>query len=138
MAKMTKEKLKAIGIFNPHNFCTIGGGRIFVGYSPQVTGRAYRTAKWQVCGVREKTDPKAFWMDNGQKAFDVNGVAANSSGTHAEIKEIQRLAAIAWATEKYGIDDWVKDPFGDYQERRVWERVAALLDGVEQKAYQVV
>jgi hypothetical protein len=121
--KLTKALLSEHGIHNPHNFCTAGGGKIYIAYSPQITGRAYRSASWQVIMPNGKTDPDGAWCDNGQKSFDVNSVAVPECDTPHKRKEYQRLAAIAWATEKYGIDDWVKDPFGDYQQREVWERV---------------
>lgn len=125
--KLTKAILREHGIVNPWIFCNRGGGKVFISYSPQITGRAYQSARWQVISPGRKTDPDGHYRDNGHKTFSVNSFAGK--GTHSKIKEQQRLAAIAWATEKYGIDDWVRDPFGDFQQREVWERVVEKIRG---------
>lgn len=121
--KLTKAILKDRSIHNPHNFCTTGRGKIYVGYSPQDTGRAGRSAKWRVIGPGIKTDPQAHFMDNGCKTFHVHPMNAE---THHAAKERARLEAIAWATEHYGITEWVRDPFGDYQAKETMERVIAF------------
>lgn len=122
--KLTKKVLQEIGIHNPHNLCSTGGGRIYVGYSPDIRGRASSCAKWQVIGVRENTDPSTAWYNYGCKTFTVGGT---SRMTHAQSKEQERQAAIEWATKKYGITEWAKDVFGDYQEAAVIERVKEIL-----------
>lgn len=122
--KLTKAILKAMRINNPHNLCTVGCGKVFVIYRPQMTGRAHQNAAWQVIRPGYKTDSQGSWRDNGHKTFNV---WAKGNSTHNEVKEQQRLAAIAWSTEKYGITEWVRDPFGDYQEKTTIDRVVAMV-----------
>lgn len=114
---VTKAKLREFDIVNQHNLASCDGGlHVWVGYSPADTGRAYRSAKWQVCRVGFKTDASAsaWWGDNGNKTFNVY---------RREEKESQRLAAIEWATKRYGIEEWEKSPFGSYHPKGTLAKV---------------
>lgn len=118
---MLREKLR---VFNSHNFCSAGGGFVWVCYTPQTTGRGYRAASWQVVRIDGKpTNPGGPWYDNGWKTFSVYG---------REYRELRRVEAIAWATEKFGIAKWVRDPFGDWQDASVYAEVVRRLNGLEQ------
>ena len=127
MTKLTKAILREHHIFNPHNLCTAGGGKIFIGYSPQVTGRAYRSAKWQIIGSTFKTDPTGHWTDYGHKTFNPSRFA-NGNESHHQAKAKALEAAKLWASEKYGITHWERDPFGDWQELEVMNRVRKLVE----------
>jgi hypothetical protein len=70
---------------------------IHVGYTPAFTGRGYRSARWQVVRPGYKTDPEGHWEDDGHKTFSV---------LSRDVKESQRLAAIDWASYRYGIEEW--------------------------------
>lgn len=116
--KVTKAALNAIGIHNSHNFCTAGGGRVYVDYIPAITGRGYRSARWQVIGIRCKTDPDGHWQDYGHKTFTVHERAT---------KPIREAEAKDWATRNYLIAEWKRDPFGGWQEPKVYDGVVAKL-----------
>jgi hypothetical protein len=109
-----RERFKAALCHNTYNviaFAINFGGiehGVFVKYRYQQTGRAYQSAAWQVMRPGVKTDPKAHWQDHGNKTFYVYTPVRES-------KEPQRLAAIEWASKRYGFDpqDWVRSPFSD-------------------------
>ena len=115
--KLTKAILrKRFRIFNPRDIATQQNGhKIFVVYSPQVVGRAYRSAKWSVASVTEQTDPNAHWTEHGTKTFHC--------WHPMEDKEKQRLEALAWATERYGIIEWERSPFGSYHPKGTLEHL---------------
>lgn len=74
-----------------------------ISYSPGQRGRAYECACWQVSQGSIPTDPNAHWRDYGRKTFDVY---------HKDDKNPQREAAIAWASEHFGVTEWKREPFG--------------------------
>jgi hypothetical protein len=115
MRKPTKPELKAkLSIFNPHDFCRVGGGRVWICYLAQTTGRGSMPARWQVAGVGGiRTDPSGPWYNYGAKTFVCNSASRNA----------QLDAAKKWAGEKYGITEWVRDPFGDWQDAKVYAEV---------------
>jgi hypothetical protein len=120
---ITKEQMRSVGVYNAHNFAN---GAIFVDYTPRDTGRGGFSAKWQVCWAGHVTDPKAHWADYGKKTFNVFG---------KDEKETARLEAIAWATEKYGIKEWAKTPFGSYMDAGfVAKRLGELKAAIKEKA----
>lgn len=125
MSKITDE-LRRLGIFNDHGFCYESGpvNEIysivrpeppmieglpavipFVSYVPAETGRGYRSPCWRVTRGHFVTDKSAHWSDNGKKTFTVH---------RREEKAEQLAAALAWASECYGIVEWAKTPFGAY------------------------
>lgn len=82
---------------------------VVVYYRAQQNGRAYQCAAWVVSAVDgSATDPGGYWRDYGHKVFDVY---------RREQREPQRLAALAWAAEKFDVPEWVKGPFGDYHNK---------------------
>jgi hypothetical protein len=114
--KLTKPQLQEQKkIFNPHDFCKVGGGRLFISYQPRPQGRMGigSIPGWKVVGIRFHTDPEADFLDHGCKRF--------TCGTRD--KEAGLAEAKAWATEKYGITEWIRDPFGAWQDESVYRKV---------------
>lgn len=60
-------------------------------------------------GIGFSTNPQAHWTDHGHKTFNVIGRPK---------QEMLRLAMV-WAEQRYGIGEWIRDSFGDYQDGRV-------------------
>lgn len=116
MKKLTKPQLREQkNIVNPHDFCRKGGGRLFISYQSRPPGRmgTCMISGWKVVGIGFKTDPEAHFLDYGCKRF--------SCGSHD--KETRLAEAKAWATEKYGITEWIRDPFGAWQDAGVYRKV---------------
>lgn len=102
--KPTKNKLRALRIFNSWDIAK-RSSKVFVGYRPQQTGRAWQSAAWQVHHTSRPTDPKAHFLDYGAKTFSV----------YRRGEKQEKLAeAQKWATEKFGFREWERDPWGDY------------------------
>lgn len=99
------EALKSIGCTNAYDVASLarrhGLPDVFLNYRSVQRGRGYRPAAWQVMRASEKTDPGAFWMDYGNKTFNIFGNGE---------KEASLAAAEAWAAERYGVTEWVKVP----------------------------
>lgn len=109
--KPTKALLsERLRIHNPWGFCEQGGGRVYVNTQSATTGRAAMSARVQVIGLREKTNPSGWWGDCGHKTWNVS----------RDTKAARIEQAKAWASERYGITEWVRDPFGGWQDARVW------------------
>ena len=63
-----------------------------------------------------------FWMNEGAKDFD------GPLGTGGWERRRGALAeAMAWTSEKFGVKEWAKDPFGGWQDIKVIRRVEAFL-----------
>lgn len=118
MKQLTKKRWRELNVFNPHNLAAMGGKpmkRVVVYYRPQMTGRGYRSAAWQVMSLDIKTDPKGHWMDNGHKTFGV---------FRPEEKEPQLKAALAFAREEFGVEEWERSPWGSYHPMGTMENAA--------------
>lgn len=90
-------------IVNSHNLVSLyryetGGVGVYISWTPQELGRAYRPAGYHVMRPGFKTDPTEHWMHYGNKFFMKGGL--NVTDCEADAK--------AWASEKYGITEWVK------------------------------
>ena len=113
------ERLNAIGIHNLHNLCARFGKRgkddVFVVYKKR-NERACSPNKAHVASPHRNTDLKAHWADNGCKTF---------LGKSSESVPV----AVAWATEKYDIAEWVTSPFdrSDRVPKTVLDRAIAYL-----------
>lgn len=119
MSKFT-EQLRGIGIYNPHGFAVTG--TVFIDYYPNENGRGGRGARWVVDAVGFKVDPNAPWYAMGRKEFSILG-----RGTHAEVKAHQLEETKNWASEKYGIKEWERTPFGTFMDAEfVKTRMAEL------------
>ncbi len=104
-----KDELREhLNVFNAHNYATVAGVNVWIDYRPQVTGRGYQSAAWQVFGngfQTEDSPERAHWRNYGLKTFNV---------FRREYKQSQLEAALAWASERYGIPEWERTPFGSY------------------------
>lgn len=104
----TKNQLRELKIYNPHNLAHTGHSKLYIGYTIGESGRLERYPYWAVIGIDFKVAPNSGWHDFGTKRFDVT----------CRANKIPRLnEAIQWCYEKYGIpkDQWEKDAFGGYQ-----------------------
>lgn len=120
MSKLT-DKLRTFHIVNSHDFG--GHGTVFIYYKAADTGRGCIPAWWAVHRVGYKTDPNAAWYAYGNKTFSLVG-----GESHKERKAKTLEVAKAWASEKYGIKEWAKDPFGNWMDAEfVKTRLAELL-----------
>jgi hypothetical protein len=99
MSKLT-DKLRERGVFNPHNFY---GPQPYIGQRVKGGSRDVVPSSWQVhkAGLSLST----AWYDYGAKSFSYSGVASRKEAL---------AEAIAWASERFGIKNWAKDPFGSY------------------------
>lgn len=109
-----QEAFRAHQIYNSHGICERGGGRVFLSYTPQGDGRSLVYPHWSVVGVKHNTDPSAHWMHYGCKTF------SGKLRSHAFDE------AKAWASGKYGIKEWRRDPFGGWQDAEVLKRAEAI------------
>ena len=105
--RITKDTLHRLDLINPYDVARAGPKpRVFIDYRPQDLSRAGHPARWQVCGIGFKTDPDGHWEDYGHKTFNCFRPSKD--------KEFMRLEAVAWASEKYGVEEWEKSPYGSY------------------------
>ena len=109
------DRLREIKVYNDYDVLTIaaqiGVVPVAVLYRPQDTGRAYQGAAWQVHHLREKTDPDGHWRDYGHRTFTVSfyerGIVAENGRSRAAAGNKAALAAaLAWASERYGVAEW--------------------------------
>jgi hypothetical protein len=104
MSKLT-EKFREKGIFNPYNFY---GDQPYITYQ-SAQPRSCMCAQWSV--VKRGLDMGEAWYDYGCKTFTGFGLTGEGS-----IRTRALLQAQAWASEKFGIKTWMRDPFGSYGE----------------------
>jgi hypothetical protein len=115
VSKLT-EQLRSVGIVNPWQFA--GRGNVYIDYTPANNGRGGRSARWQVTRPGFRTDPNGAWYNNGHKTFWVYSRAD---------KEPKLFEAKAWASERYGIKEWARTPFGSWMDAEfVKKRLAEL------------
>lgn len=120
MSRFT-DQLRTIRIFNAHNFA--GNGNVYISYTPRGDGRSMHSPEWGIYRPGYQTDPGAPWYDYGNKKF----LLFTHGATHAERKAAALALAKGWASQKYGITNWAKTPFGDWMEAEfVKNRTAAL------------
>jgi hypothetical protein len=117
----TKAQLNALNIHNGHNLADLTKDKLFISFTPASTGRGGRSAHFRVSHIGYQSDPTAHFLDYGCKTFTVWGGKAG--------REKVLVDVIAWTNAKYGEREWVKDPFGSYQDAQVialaWEKVEA-------------
>ena len=100
---MTKAQLAVHHIYNPYTLAeTQEEPRVWVGYCP------YPYSGWGVFRVGYRTG------DYSNKTFRCS--------TQLE-KELRRKQAIAWATERSGIDEWEKSPFGSWHPKGTMAKI---------------
>ena len=118
MKRLTKQQLRELHIFNPHNLAREAGCELYIGYSPADYGRAAHSASWDIIGINFKTDPNGAWYNYGHKSFPMYG----RSDKESQLKE-----AMQWVKKNYGITDWERDVFGSYQIKGTLERLASRI-----------
>jgi hypothetical protein len=105
-----EDALRARGIVNGGDVIkravAAGLTPVMLSFTPELTGRGYRPARWAVVHAEEKTDPGGHWMDYGLKVF----APYWHKGTTAEKRAAAREDAIAWTNEKYGTTTWAAIP----------------------------
>ena len=116
----SKTRLNEIDVRNPYELAMLGP-RIYVGFSPQQLGRINRSAHYQVIHCGKQTNPGGHWQDNGHKTFLCWGRADKAE---------KAAEAVKWATEYSGITEWVRDPFGGFQDAKLIEIVKKKLKNV--------
>lgn len=113
----TKTQLHTVGIHNPHNIASLTPDKLFISWTPSSARGGY-PAFFQIAHIGDSSDPKA---DYGHKMFRLLG---GKEGREKGLAE-----AIVWANARYGVREWVKDPFGSYQDARaialVWTAMAS-------------
>lgn len=122
-ATKLRELLRSVGVVNAYLFAKVEGSPVYIDYRVEERGRAYQSAAWQVSRCGFKTDPDAHWRDAGKKTFLVHG---------RDKKAPQEAAAKTWASERFGVTEWAKTPFGTWMEKAFVERrLAELLERAE-------
>jgi len=107
MSKLT-ESYRDVRVFNVANFYNSKHGQVYIAYNAADHGRGGRGASVQVMGVGFKTDPDSAWYNYDRKTF----LPYNKPGTAAERRAATVAEAKAWATERYGVTEWARDPYG--------------------------
>lgn len=116
MSKLT-EQLRSLGVFNSYEFAG-QTGQVWIEYYPAESGRAARYGRYVVHRRGYKTDPKAHWLDYGNKTFP----SASREEKPERLKE-----AVAWASARYHIKEWARTPFGGWMDAEfVQRRIAEL------------
>lgn len=125
MSKAT-DSFATVGIHNGWQFAK---ANVMISYLPASgSGGWWQPSKWQVCRGGEHTDPEAGWRDHWRKTFTVRG-------RHEKAGRFE--AAKAWASERYGIAEWAKTPYGDWMDAEfVTKRTAELKAAVKVRAAQ--
>ena len=106
-----QEMLKAIHIFNGYGL--VGKGGVFICYCA-AEPRTCQCSHWAVCRPGDKLSD--VWYDHGSKTFTVSGRAD---------KPIVLREAMRWASKRYNIHDWARDPFGNYVSKVVLDAAMA-------------
>lgn len=99
MSKIT-DSLRAIGHYNTYGLLATfsdKGQDVGCSYSPPEP-RACRGHTARVFSPSHQTDPGSAWYEHGMKTF-VGRISESLP------------AAMAWASEKYGVREWVPCPF---------------------------
>jgi len=117
MKRLTKAQWRGAEVYNPHNLCSLGEGKVYISYRPRGDSRSCIVPGWMVHGIGFSTDPTAHWMDYGSKSF-------SSWGRESKIAAFSD--AKAWASAKFGIKSWVRDPFGGWQNAKVFARAVKI------------
>lgn len=113
-AKRVRELLALRRIHN--DFVLIGDteGRVpFLEYR-NASRKSNITAAWQVVTPGRSTNVEGHYRDNFNQTFEVTDARL------ADARNDALNAALAWAGERYGLDqsDWIKTPFGGYTSKQ--------------------
>lgn len=123
MSKLT-DSFRTVGVFNPYAF---HGDEPYIEYRPNGDSRSMIYAAWGIHAKGRKLSD--HWRDNGVKFVHVNFALG---ATFADRKATALAAAQKWASERFGITEWARSPYGSYGEAgHVKARVAELKAEVE-------
>ena len=109
MSKLT-EKFREKRVYNPYEF--YGELEPYIVYHPS---RPFHSANWAV--IKRGVNMGRAWYDDGCRTF--RGFGMPGEGTR---RARALLEAQAWASEKFGIKEWARDPFGSYGEAEFVKR----------------
>lgn len=111
---MTNERLKQVlamkHIHNTWDF--VGNYNVFISRYAATTGLGAKYGRWAVIRPGYKTDSNSGFNEDGCKTFVIRG---------REDVQKQLTAAMDWCTNRYGIDEWIKSPFGDWMSKKVYD-----------------
>lgn len=114
MSKLT-DKLALAGIHNSSGYA--GKGNVFIW---RRAGDSWTTPAFLVHRVGYKTDASAHFQDHGNKSF----IIMNREDVQSALSDAQK-----WAGKRYGIEEWAKNPFGDWMDAEfIKKRTAELLE----------
>jgi hypothetical protein len=120
----SKTLLRAVKVFNSWDLGMLSKQRIYISWTPQLSGRGYRPAHYAVIHIGHKTDPKGHWMDDGHKSFHLYG---------REERDLRAAEAMKWANKKFGKRAWVRDPFGSLQSPETLEAAWKLVNAEKER-----
>lgn len=121
MSKLT-EHYRTLGMHNEYGFAD---GKLFLSYTPEDNGRGGHGAHWQAVKGNEETDPTAPWYNYGKKTFTV--FSYHKGDGHAAAKQRALDAIKQWASDKYGVQEWARTPYGSWMDAGfVKKRMAEL------------
>ncbi len=110
MPKLTKTSLRARKIHSEYGLASLQDEpQVWVSFAPY---DQWHSGGWRVHRVGYQTLNK--YEDK------------NFLNRDRHDKEAKRLEAIAWASERYKIDEWEKSPFGSYHPVGAMARAAAM------------
>ena len=113
MSKLT-DKFREKGVFNSYYFY---GMQPYISYQ---VGDNWISSRWAVY-KRGKNLGQA-WYDHGCRTFTGHGEVGDGTKRTKGLLQAQR-----WASKKFGIETWARDPFGSYGEAEfVKQRVKEL------------
>lgn len=104
----TTDLLGTVGVVNDHGFFN-RQGLVWIDYTPADNGRGGHGGYATVFGQGVKTNPGGHWQDYGRKTFRMRD---NPVGV--TLKAYRVGLAQVWATERYGVKEWARTPFGGY------------------------
>lgn len=81
-------------------------------YYRKADARAYVNAAWVVISPGYRTDPDGSYRDGFNKVF----ILPTKSTTEVRMRHLQ--TAQQWVKERYGVDDWIKTPFGGWTSKK--------------------
>lgn len=125
MSKLT-DSYRTVGVFNPHNFAN---GTVFITYD-SIRGRGHNFQGWKV--HKAGLDLGTHWTDHNSRCFDT----FPHEGPFAFRKVAALAAAKAWASERFGVKEWARTPYGsygpaDFVAARIDELNAALTEAAQ-------
>ena len=107
--KLTRAQWAALIIHNPYTLAKAGAApQVFlVWFSRQHLGGN----AWHVHRIGYQTNPEpGSWYDYGNKTFTAFGTGLPA----VKAKALALESAQAWASERYGITEWERSPFGSW------------------------